>query len=100
MGANGCVRLWDGTAPDGLAVAGFQGHSPTEDVVAADWNGTRKDSFVTAGWDRAAHVCVSLRVLCVCTCVRVCEPACVRCVCACVCVCLCVRVCACVCACV
>lgn len=61
VGANGCVRLWDGTAPDGLAVAGFQGHSPTEDVVAADWNGTRKDSFVTAGWDRAAHVWSPLR---------------------------------------
>ncbi len=53
-GANGSVKLWDTTARDAFPIASFDAHS--EDVAAVDWSITRKDCFVTGGWDRAVHV--------------------------------------------
>ena len=54
VGANGSVKLWDTTSRDGFPIASFEGHK--EDVATVDWSITRKDSFVTGGWDRAVHV--------------------------------------------
>jgi len=54
VSGDGSIKLWDVSKKDGRPIRAWQEH--TQEVYGVDWNLQRKDSFVTASWDKSVKL--------------------------------------------